>query len=182
MKTWWLVLMSRSSSDSATTGFGNSGYQSGGVAVGGRDQRPAGLGPFGDELVEVVGLRCRVLAHREVVEDQDVGSGEFGEAFGPGAVGVAAGEVGQCSAGLVEADLGALPDGQVPEGLCDMGFPDADGPWRRTDSPLWSKRRAARSRSPNNPSAGCVLGAPRRRQRRALRDLQLQDLAVPSVP
>jgi len=25
MKIWWLVLMSRSSSDSATTGFGNSG-------------------------------------------------------------------------------------------------------------------------------------------------------------
>ena len=28
MKTWWLVLMSRSSRDSATTGLGNSGYQS----------------------------------------------------------------------------------------------------------------------------------------------------------
>jgi hypothetical protein len=31
MKTWWLVLMSRSSSDSATTGSGNSGSQSGGL-------------------------------------------------------------------------------------------------------------------------------------------------------
>jgi hypothetical protein len=28
MKTWWLFLISRSSSDSATTGFGSSGYQS----------------------------------------------------------------------------------------------------------------------------------------------------------
>jgi hypothetical protein len=28
MKTWWLVLINRSSSDSATTGLGNSGYQS----------------------------------------------------------------------------------------------------------------------------------------------------------
>ena len=28
MRIWWLVLMSRSSSDSATTGLGNSGYQS----------------------------------------------------------------------------------------------------------------------------------------------------------
>src|SRR5215212_10613904 len=28
VRTWWLVLISRSSSDSATTGFGNSGYQS----------------------------------------------------------------------------------------------------------------------------------------------------------
>ena len=26
MKTWWLVLISLSSKDSATTGFGNSGY------------------------------------------------------------------------------------------------------------------------------------------------------------
>jgi hypothetical protein len=31
MKTWWLVLMSRSSRDSATTGLGNSGYQSAGA-------------------------------------------------------------------------------------------------------------------------------------------------------
>ena len=43
MKTWWLVLMSRSSRDSATTGLGNSGYQStGGRPVGGEDQRAAG--------------------------------------------------------------------------------------------------------------------------------------------
>jgi len=28
MRTWWLVLISRSSSDSAPTGLGNSGYQS----------------------------------------------------------------------------------------------------------------------------------------------------------
>jgi hypothetical protein len=33
MKTWWLVLMSRSSSDSATTGLGNSGYQSAGARL-----------------------------------------------------------------------------------------------------------------------------------------------------
>ena len=31
MRIWWLVLMSRSSSDSATTRFGNSGYQSSGL-------------------------------------------------------------------------------------------------------------------------------------------------------
>jgi hypothetical protein len=70
------------------------------VAVGGDDQGPAGLGPFGDQFVEVVGLLRGVLAPREVIQDQDVGSGEFGEAFGPGAVGVAAGEVGQDAAGL----------------------------------------------------------------------------------
>ena len=33
MRTWWLVLISRSSSDSATTGFGNSGYQSFGARL-----------------------------------------------------------------------------------------------------------------------------------------------------
>jgi hypothetical protein len=29
MTTWWLLLMSRSRRDSATTGLGNRGYQSG---------------------------------------------------------------------------------------------------------------------------------------------------------
>ena len=33
MRIWWLVLMSRSRSDSATTGFGNSGYQSTGAGT-----------------------------------------------------------------------------------------------------------------------------------------------------
>jgi DDE superfamily endonuclease len=97
------------------------------VAVRGGDQRSAGLGGFADQLVEVVGLLRGVLAYREVVQDQHVWSGKVGEAFGPGAVGVAAGEVGQDTAGFVEADLGALPDGEVPERLCHMGFPDTDG-------------------------------------------------------
>ena len=57
MKTWWLVLMSRSSRDSATTGLGNSGYQSTGDRLRGEDQRPAGA--FGDQFVEVVGLGWR---------------------------------------------------------------------------------------------------------------------------
>ena len=63
-----------------------------------------------------------------------MGSGEFGEAFGPGAVGVAAGEVGQGPAGFVEADFGAVPDGEVAEGLRDVALADPDraGPsnWR----------------------------------------------------
>ena len=54
------------------------------------------------------------LAHREVVEDEQVGFDVGGEAFVKGTVGVAAGEVGQQAAGLVEADLGAGADGQVP--------------------------------------------------------------------
>src|SRR6267154_725976 len=33
MKTWWLLLMSRSRRDSATTGLGNSGYQSAGARL-----------------------------------------------------------------------------------------------------------------------------------------------------
>jgi hypothetical protein len=61
MKHWWLLLMSRSSSDSATTGLGNRGYQSTGRPVAGQDQRFPGS--FDDELVEVVGLGCGELAH-----------------------------------------------------------------------------------------------------------------------
>lgn len=51
---------------------------------------------FGDEFVEVVGLRRGQLAHREVVEDE---------------------QVGEDAAGLGEADVGALADGLVAEGL-----------------------------------------------------------------
>jgi IstB-like ATP binding protein len=39
-----------------------------------------------------------LLAHREVIEDQEGGPGEFGEALRPAAVGVAAGEVGHTRA------------------------------------------------------------------------------------
>ena len=46
----------------------------------------------------------------------------------PGAVGVAAGEVGQDPAGLGEADLAAAAGDEVPEGLGDMGLADADRP------------------------------------------------------
>jgi hypothetical protein len=85
------------------------------------------LDPVGDQLVEVVGLRCGQLADGEVIQDQDVGSGEFGEASGPGAVGVPAGQVSEGSAGFGEPDVGALADGEVPEGLRDMAFSDSDG-------------------------------------------------------
>jgi hypothetical protein len=66
------------------------------------------------------------FAHGEVVEDEQRGPGELGQPAGPGAVGVAAGEVGQGAAGFEEANVGAAPDGQVPEGLRHVGFPDAD--------------------------------------------------------
>jgi len=46
----------------------------------------------------------------------------------PGVVGVAAGEVGQCPAGLEEPGLGAVADGEVAQGLGDVAFADSDGP------------------------------------------------------
>ena len=66
------------------------------------------------------------LAHGEVVEDEQARSDEFGEAFGPGPVGVTASEVGQGAAGLGEADLGADADGLVAECLGDVALADAD--------------------------------------------------------
>ena len=120
MKTWWLVLMSRSRRDSATTGLGNSGYQSAGARL---DVRIMGFpGAFGDQLVQVVGLGGGQLAHGEVVQDQDGGAGELAEPLVPGAVGVSAGQVGQGPAGFHEPGVGAGPDGQVGEGLRDMTF------------------------------------------------------------
>ena len=124
MKTWWLLLMSRSRSDSATTGLGNSGYQSAGARL---DVRISDLpGSLGDELVEVVGLGGGELAHAEVVQDQDGGAGELGEPLVPGAVGPSAGEVGQDAAGLDEPGLGPGADGEVGEGLGDVALADAD--------------------------------------------------------
>src|SRR6266516_4449664 len=126
MKTWWLVLMSRSSSDSATTGLGNSGYQSTGdrLAV-----RISGCPAAARSLVSSYRSSAWLggeLAHGEVVEDEDVWAGELAEAGVPAAVGVAACQVRQGPAGLGEADVGAGPDGEVAQGLGDVAFPDAD--------------------------------------------------------
>jgi hypothetical protein len=82
---------------------------------------------LGDQLVEVIGLAGGELAHREVVQDQQIGFDVYGQAFIEGAIGVTTGEIGQDAAGLVEADLGAGADGQVPHGLSDVGLPDTDG-------------------------------------------------------
>ena len=83
-------------------------------------------GPIGDEFVEVVGLGCGVFPQAEVVEDEDGRASVFADAGAPGAVGVAAGEVGQDPAGFGEPDLPAAAGDQVPECLCDMGFADSD--------------------------------------------------------
>lgn len=92
--------------------------------VAGDDQGPALS--LADEFVEVVGLGCGQLAHREVVEDEQVGADEFADALIPGAVRVAVGEFGQDAAGLGEADACALADGEVAEGLGDVCLSDAD--------------------------------------------------------
>ena len=97
------------------------------LAVGGQDQRAVVHGPIGDQFVEVVGLGGGVLAQGEVVEDQDGRAGVFADAGAPGAVGVAAGEVGQDPAGLGEPDLAAAAGDEVPECLCHMGFAYSDG-------------------------------------------------------
>ncbi len=123
MKAWWLLLMSRSRSDSATTG--GERVPVGGRPVGCQDQGFPGA--FGDELVEVVGLGCGELSHREVVQDQDGGAGELGEPPVPGAVGVAAGQVGEDAAGFHEPGVGAGADREVGEGLGDVALADADG-------------------------------------------------------
>ena len=126
VRIWWLVLINRSSSDSATTGLGNRVYQSFGDRL---EVRMSGLavdGAVGDQFVEVVGVDRGVLAHREVVEDQHQGVGVFADALTPGAIGVAAGEIGE-DADLGEADVAAAAGDGMSKCLCHMGFPDSDG-------------------------------------------------------
>src|ERR1022692_2614555 len=98
MKSWWLLLMTLSSRDSATTRLGKQRVPVLGCPVRGEHERASA--PLGDELVQVVGLAGGELAHREVVEDQHGRAGELAEALVPGVVGVPAGEVGQGAAGL----------------------------------------------------------------------------------
>ena len=68
-----------------------------------------------------------VLAHREVVDDEDQGPGVFAHALADGAIGVAAGEVGEHAGAFYEPDVAAATGYLVSECLCDMGFPDSDG-------------------------------------------------------
>jgi hypothetical protein len=126
MSTWWLVLMRRSSSDSATTGLWNSGYQSLGGAVAGQDHWLGGDGAIGDEIVEVVALGGCVLAHREVVDDEDQGPGVFPHPLADGAIGVSAGQIGEHLRAFGEADVAASPCDLMPKCLCHMSLPDAD--------------------------------------------------------
>ena len=67
-----------------------------------------------------------VLAHGEVVDDEDQGPGVFAHALPDGAISVAAGEVGQHSGAFDEADVAAAAGDLMPKCLCDMGFPYPD--------------------------------------------------------
>jgi hypothetical protein len=67
-----------------------------------------------------------VLAHREVVEDQHQRFGVFADALAPGAVGVAAGEIGEHPGAFDEANVAASAGYLVSEGLCHMGFAYSD--------------------------------------------------------
>jgi hypothetical protein len=106
MMTWWLVLISGSSSD-GDDGVREQPVPVFGGAVAGQDERFGGDGAVGDQVVEVIALSGGVLAHREVVDDEDQGSGVFAHALSDGAIGVSAGEVGEHPGAFDEADLTA---------------------------------------------------------------------------
>jgi hypothetical protein len=59
---------------------------------------------------------------------------------------VTAGEVGQDAAGFEEADFGALADGEVAQGLGDVGLADSDGTVQQDRLSTVEQRSAARSR------------------------------------
>jgi site-specific DNA recombinase len=99
-----------------------------GGPVAGEDQWLGGDGAVGDQVVEVVALGGGVLAHREVVDNEDQGAGVFAHALADGAIGVSAGEVGEHPGAFDEPDVAAASGYLVSKCLCHMGFPDPDGP------------------------------------------------------
>jgi hypothetical protein len=89
---------------------------------------PGPADSFADQLVEVVGLGDGEVAHGEVVDHDH---GRFGETFdagGEAVVGVAAGELGEQTAGGDEVGVEATPAGLVGERDGEVGFADSDGP------------------------------------------------------
>lgn len=120
------MLICRSRSDSATTGIGEQVVPVLG-RPGGQDERLGVDGAIGDQLVEVVGPHRGVLAHREVAEDQRKWFGVFADALAPGAVGVAAGEVGEHPGGFCEPHVSAAAGYGMSKCLCNMGCAYPDG-------------------------------------------------------
>jgi hypothetical protein len=67
-----------------------------------------------------------VLAHREVINDEDQGAGVFTHALADGAISVSAGEVGEHPRAFDESDVATASGDLMAECLCHMGFPDPD--------------------------------------------------------
>jgi hypothetical protein len=117
------VLINRSRSDSATTGFGNSGYQSLGARLLVRISGLAAIARSETRSLEIVALGRGVLAHREVIDDEHQGAGVFTHALTDGAISVSTGQVGEHPRALYEPDVAAAPGYLVSECLCHMVFP-----------------------------------------------------------
>ena len=111
-------------------GLGDDGVGEQGVPVAGPGWRSGSspAGALGDEFVEVVGLGCGELAHREVVEDQEGGADEFAEAFVPAAVGVSAGQVGRARLVLVKRTSAPRRMARWPRAWATWLFPTPTGP------------------------------------------------------
>jgi hypothetical protein len=80
---------------------------------------PADLVASFTRIVEVVSLRRSEWEHGEIAEDENVGPYQSADPLAPGAVRAAAGQGREDPAGLGEADVGALANGEVTEGLGD---------------------------------------------------------------
>jgi hypothetical protein len=115
------VLISRSSSDSATAGLAKSGYQSLGARL---LVRTKGLPAIARSETRslIVGLGGGVLTHREVIDDQCQRPGVFALALTDGAIGVATGQIGEHAGAFDEPDVPASACYVMPECLCHMGF------------------------------------------------------------
>src|ERR1039457_5024309 len=125
MNTWWLLLMSRSRRDSATTGLGNSGYQSAGARLDVRISDFPALSVMSSYRSSAWAAVSSRMAKSS--RSRTAGRGCPGEPPVPGPVGVPAGEGGRGPAGLHEPCLGAGPDREVGEGLGDVALADPDG-------------------------------------------------------
>ena len=99
-------------------------------AITGDDDR-ASTSAFTDQLVQVVRLFARVLAHGEVIEDQHRRQQVVAQPTVPSAVGMPTAQVTQQPAGLDELDPVALPSGLVAQTFRQMHFADPAGPQSR---------------------------------------------------
>jgi hypothetical protein len=95
-----------------------------GWAITGDDDR-AGARAFTDQLVQVIRLLARVLAHGEVVQDQQRWQQIVAQPTVPGAVGMPAAEIAQQPAGLDELDPVALPSCLMAKTFGEMRFADS---------------------------------------------------------